>query len=118
MQPGPAFDRDGFGLTHYSANAHVFPIRRADPKDKGNQLHTRGLSIRDFTDGTANTLLIGTAGRNHKPWGYPANVRDPGEGLNRTPNGFGGPRGQRSAHFVMADGSVREISDKADPRIL
>lgn len=116
MQPGSVFDRDGFGLTHYSANIHAFPIRQPD-KDK-DFFHTRGLSAQDFTDGTSNTLLIGTVGRNHKPWGYPANVRDPGEGLNRTPTGFGGPPGQRSAHFVMADGTVREISDKADPRIL
>ncbi len=118
MQPGPAFDRDGFGLIHFAANSHVFPIRPAVAEDKIGRMHTRGHSFDDMTDGTSNTLLIGTVGRNHKPWGYPANVRDPGEGLNRTSTGFGGPPGQRSAHFVMADGSVREISDKADPRIL
>lgn len=118
MQPGPFFDRDGFGLTHFAANVHMFPIRPIDPEVKGHPRHTRGLSLSDMTDGATNTLLIGTAGRNHKAWGYPANVRDPGEGLNRTPTGFGGPPGQRSAHFVMADGSVREMNDKTDPRIL
>lgn len=118
MQPGPVFDCDGFGLTHYAANVHLFSIRPADPKHKGRHQQTRGLSMSEISDGVSNTLLFGTVGRNHKPWGHPANVRDPGEGLNQTPTGFGGPPGQRSAHFVMADGSVREISDKADPRVL
>lgn len=120
MQPGPVFDRDGFGLTHYAANVHVFPIQRTDSKknDPYAYFQAGGLSVGDISDGTSNTLLIGTVGRNHKPWGYPANVRDPGEGLNRTPTGFGGPLGQRSAHFVMVDGAVREMSDKVDPRVL
>ncbi len=122
MQPGAVFGRDGFGLTHFAANVHVFPIRQVDPKAEDYRhsylRHKGGFSMHDISDGTSNTLLIGTAGRNHKPWGYPANVRDPAEGLNRTSTGFGGPPGQRSAHFVMADGAVREISDKADPRIL
>lgn len=118
LQAGPVFDRDGFGLTHFAANVHVFPIRPIDPEVKEHWRQTRGLSLSDMTDGAANTLLIGTVGQNHKAWGYPANVRDPGEGLNRTTTGFGGPPGRRSAHFVMADGSVREMSDKTDPRIL
>lgn len=131
MQPGPVFDCDGFGLTHFAANVHVFPIRQIDLNLEDDEAHggrlkanddrfyrNNGSSLQDMTDGTSNTLLIGTVGRNHKPWGYPANVRDPAEGLNRTATGFGGPPGQRSAHFVMADGSVREINDKADSRIL
>ncbi len=121
MQPGPIFDRDGFGLTHFAGNVHLFPIRTVHFNgDDGFMAHfrARGVSFNDISDGRSNTLLIGTVGQNHKPWGYPANVRDPGEGLNRTPTGFGGPPGQRSAHFVMADGSVREINDKTDPRIL
>ena len=52
-----------------------------------------------------------------KPWGHPTNWRDPTVGLN-TPDGFGGPRGNGGANFVMADASVRFVSDKISPDML
>ena len=74
--------------------------------------------MKDITDGTANTLLIGTVGQNFKPWGHPANVRDPALGINRSLDSFGGPPIWRGAQFAMCDGSVRFFSEDTDPSIM
>ena len=105
LSPAPLTDPDGFGLSHYAANSHVMGPNKA-------------LKIQDITDGTANTILIGEVNVNFKPWGHPANWRDPATGINRSPNGFGGPRSSGGAQFVMADGSVRFISERVSPEVL
>jgi hypothetical protein len=95
----------GYALSHYAANAHVLggdvPVTLAALSDQG----------------TANTILAGEAAGNFKPWGHPANWRDPARGINRTPDGFGNPS-RRGAQFVFADGSVRSFRDDADPEFL
>lgn len=63
-------------------------------------------------------ILIGTAGDRFKPWGHPANLRDPSDGINRSPEGFGGPRGWHGAMVLMCDGAVRMMNEKTDPKIL
>lgn len=98
-------DADGYGLSHYSANERV--------------LGPGGVSTFDaIADGTSNTLLLGEVDANFEPWGKPGNWRDPAAGLNRSPHGFGCPRGSRLVYFVMADGSVRQLSDNIDPEVL
>jgi prepilin-type processing-associated H-X9-DG protein len=62
--------------------------------------------------------LIGEAAGNFRPWGHPANVRNPALGIGRSRDGFGGPPGSAGAQFLMCDGSVRMISRQTDLRVL
>ena len=128
-QPGAVFDEKGFGLCHWAGNVHVLPIRSVhiaastsdDSEAGGTKLPSgqdRGISISEITDGTSNTILLGTAGANFKPWGHPANVRDPAMGINRSPEGFGGPAGWNGAMFLLCDGSVKLISETTDLSIM
>ena len=120
-QEGALFDDEGFGLCHFAGNIHVLPIRTVSADESSKQSWSAlygGIAMKDITDGTANTLLIGTVGQNFKPWGHPANVRDPALGINRSPDSFGGPPTWRGAQFAMCDGSVRFFSEDTDPSIM
>ena len=96
----PMRDDAGFGLSHYAANSRVMG---------GN----RGMKLADISDGTANTVVIGEVNAGFRPWGHPVNWRDPASGINRSAAGFGGPPGAGGVHFVMGDGSVRFVRDRA-----
>jgi hypothetical protein len=74
--------------------------------------------LKEFTNGTGNTLLIGEVNANFEPWGKPGNCRDPLRGVNKSPYGFGGPLGSGGAYFANADGSVRFIGDNVSPDVL
>ena len=109
-QPGPdrvgyTVDQEGFGLSHYAANSHVLGINSA-------------VRHEDVTDGTSNTILTGEVKANFKPWGDPVNWRDPAEGLQKSPDGFGGPWTYGMTMFSMLDGSVQTIAADVDPEIL
>ena len=128
-QPGSVFDSEGFGLCHWAGNIHVLPIRLVRPDDSKahdgysgyvEQLKKRkqAVSLDQITDGTSNTILLGTVGERFKPWGHPANVRDPALGINRSPEGFGGPHGWHGGMFLMCDGSVKFLSDKTDLKMM
>jgi hypothetical protein len=96
---------DGYALSHYAGNVRVL----------GGDMARRIPA--DFPDGLSTTLLAGEAAGNFKPWGHPANWRDPALGLNKTPDGFGSA-GRQTVQFVMADASVRSISDTVSPTVL
>ncbi len=97
-------DPRGFGLSHYSANVHVMG---------GN----RTMRPSDLSD-TSNTILIGEVNAGFQPWGHPVNWRDPALGVNRSPHGFGGAPYAGGAQLLMADGSVRFVSEKFSPDVM
>jgi prepilin-type processing-associated H-X9-DG protein len=126
---GPYFDKQGFGLSHVAGNVHVLPIRTVKPSkfdssdrnydpmyllSKSDQVMT----MAQITDGASNTLLIGTVSQRFKPWGHPANIRDPARGIDRSPDGFGAPPSWNGAIFAFCDGHTALINRKADPRVL
>ena len=67
--------------------------------------------------GDTNRILIGEAFFRHRPWDDPRNVRDPLDGINHKPDGFG-CAGSESTQFLMGDGSVRRMFHKIDPEVL
>jgi prepilin-type processing-associated H-X9-DG protein len=101
----PIRDGNGYALSHYAVNQHALG---------GSARRKRS----DFPDGAANTLLIGEAAGNYKPWGNPTNWRDPAIGINTSPDGFGSPWTNRGAQFVFADGHTQFISEKTDAKVL
>ncbi len=95
---------DGLALSHYAGNKNVFfPNSR--------------MRLRNFTDGTTNTMMAGEVSGGLKPWGDPTNYRDLTKGLGTHPEKFGGVHGERTM-ILMTDGSVRELNNATSPQIL
>jgi prepilin-type processing-associated H-X9-DG protein len=105
LSPPSLRDGDGYGLSHYSANIRVLGANRS-------------MKLDEITNGTSNTILFGEVNANFQPWGHPVNWRDPVRGINRSPNGFGGPSSSGGVNFAMADGSIRFVSENVSPEVL
>ncbi len=80
LNPGIEYSKDqaGYALSHYAGNAAILG---------GDAART----LKDVPDGGASTIMAGEVAGGFKPWGDPTNCRDPALGINRAPNGFGGP---------------------------
>ncbi len=91
----------GYALGHYAENTYLVGVA----------------SMKDVKDGTSQTILAGEVPGGFRPWGDPVNWRDPGKGINRAPDGFGGPY-PGGANFLFGDGSVRFLHNTIDPRVM
>ena len=98
-------DSKEFAPSHYASNRLVIGPHAAS-------------KLSDIKDGTSKTFLGGEVMQNPKPWGSTNNWRDPRLGINKSPNGFGGPWSSQGAVMVMADGSTRFMSKDIDPTLL
>lgn len=94
----------GYPVTHYSANDLLM-------------FDNSHVAMRNIKDGSSNTVMSGEIHENFPAWGDPSNKRDLSLGINRHPDGFGGPY-EGGANFLFADGHVRFISENVDPKIL
>ena len=56
--PTPVTSEDGYALAHFAANGRVIS-------------DTKRTTIRQITDGTSNTFLMGMVDAGFKPWGDP-----------------------------------------------
>ncbi|WP_298866283.1 DUF1559 domain-containing protein [uncultured Gimesia sp.] len=92
---------NGYEISHYRGNELVLK--------KNN-----GFRIVDIKDSTPNTIMAMEIGENFKPWGDPTNITNPpniiGSGKKTTYKG--------GYQVLMADGSVRFISEDVDRAVL
>jgi len=96
----------GFGASHYAGNSQVL-------KKNGS------IKMFDIRDGMSNTILAGEISGGFMAWGDPENRRDPANGFGTAPNQFGGPAsGRPGVTMLLADGSVRFISENIDLQTL
>lgn len=96
----------GFGASHYAANSQVLKNNGSVRFDK-------------MTDGTSNTILGGEVSGGFMAWGDPENRRDPANGFGTAPDQFGGPgTGGGTVSMLLADGSVRLISENVNLQVL
>ncbi|WP_417393818.1 DUF1559 domain-containing protein [Gimesia chilikensis] len=97
-------DRSGYRPAHYAANQRLLGLNG-------------GLRLRDIKDGTSQTIMGGEVKAGIRAWGDPLNFRDPAQGINQGPGTFAGPFGP-GANVLIADGSVRFLSEDIDPAVL
>lgn len=96
-------DDRGFALSHVAGNVNVF---------------CDGFpNIADLKAGGSQVMLAGEVASGFKAWGDPTNLRDPAHPFDGSPEAFGSPKGG-GATVLMMDGSVKFVTDRADPSIL
>lgn len=94
--PDPPRNQDGYALAHYATNSKVI-------------CDTKTARLAEITDGTSNTILVGTVNAGFEPWADPTNYRDPSRGFGGGPVAFGTPNRNGIILILMADGSVLRV---------
>lgn len=106
LSPGvePIKSPEGYGLTHFETNPHLFYRNSA-------------VALDEMTNGTAHTWAMGDVRGDFLPWGYPFNWRPLGDRLCGGPETYGRP-GNTIATILFADGRVETVDDSVDPDVL
>ncbi len=120
---GQPTDPVGNGLSHYAGMAGVgedAPTLPKTDKRAGIFGYDRKVSVRDIRDGTSNTIAVVNVDQRLGPWaagGSPTIRALTKEPYIHGPDGIGGKH-PGGANVLMADGSVRFISQNVDPTIM
>ncbi len=94
--PHPPRNDDGYALAHFATNSRCI-------------CDTKTVKQSEITDGTSNTMLLGTVNDGFQAWGDPTNYRDPGKGFGGGPEAFGAPNRRATLQILLFDGSVRSV---------
>lgn len=98
------FTVEGYGLTHYLGNPHLFYRNNA-------------VTFAEMKNGTAHTWVSGEVAGQYQPWSYPFNWRPLGAKLCEGPDSFGYPP-WKAGHLLFADGSVSLFTEQTSDVIL
>jgi prepilin-type processing-associated H-X9-DG protein len=96
------------------------PLLEVGDKGAGIFGYNRGCSFRDITDGTSNTMMVSEAIKDFGGWGVggKSTVRAlTQKPYINGPDGLGSPW-HGGMHVLMADGSVRFVSENIAPEVL
>ncbi|MBW3540769.1 MAG: DUF1559 domain-containing protein [Planctomycetes bacterium] len=108
---------DYVGLAGVGEDAPTLPVT---DKRAGVFAYNRATRLRDIHDGTSNTAAVAEASGDFGPWaagGKPTIRAFTKKPYIQGPDGIGGPW-KGGGHFLFADGSVRFISENADPSVI
>ncbi|MEZ6129107.1 MAG: DUF1559 domain-containing protein [Planctomycetaceae bacterium] len=104
------------GMAGIGEDAAELPVRHERAGIFGYNRKTR---MRDITDGTSNTIMMTEANDTDIPWAAGGKTL---KSLTQQPyingpDGIGGPS-PGGCHVLMADGSVRFVSENIDPQMM
>lgn len=107
----------GFAVSHFAGVGGTITSIKGEEVPAGVFTAQRAIRPREIVDGAANTWIVGEVPGGYAPWGDPENFRTVSKGLNKDTRGFGNTAGT-GAMALMADGSVRFLSNQTDVELL